>query len=1475
MVPRIWKLISNKALRLAPATVLMTVAILAILVVAGLAVVVDWPQYQRDSHHIGALKVANNSIAPILPANLIWSLQTGGAVRSTTAYVPQEGMTTLELAGISASIAAGDTILTVNDPAPDLNIGDPLFIGDPMLLNSGEYLGPILAITRSATQAVVTVRNAPENAYTLQPLHVSLYRQDQLKTAFNHLPVADADTLTVKNPERFLVGDLIMVLDDDPVNNEIGTIKSITGAMITLDSTLQKDHPLNAVITAGLPAAPITGGMLYVGSDDNYLYAVNPLNGNVCWKSNADYRLGAVRGAPLIDSARGRVYAVSNSGRIFAFSFSGEMLWSYPDVNIPALGQIDSAAVLDGDGNIYFAANEGAKDINGKVTPATIYSLSPAGTLNNSQLLPTDYQPGGVAIYQLDDADAATFRVLLSTSFTHTAFSTAAAVATSDTIVLDNVGPDTGRYYTAGDVVKVVAANAGSGSYFTVAEVQTGAIRLTQQLGIDLPINSQVTISKGTLYSLHADLAAATMLTYPTGAAQAAPIVGADGMIYLGDTSADVVQQKTIGLLHAIHEENNVLVVKDGWLPPHTAAPILHPAVVNTTGTRVIVGDSPATGAGTLYVYAADGPPADPREFPALLHSMTLDGALSGPLTFDDNGKVLANSKKGTAYCFDTEANLFVELWHWNSKTDGGMPAAFPLRTAATLAGSLVLLGSDDGRVYALGTDVPMAPGGKEQLLPLPSAKWPFYHRDGRRQGSVMNDLLTFEPGAFQPTLRWFNSHAQPLYSSPVVSSNTPDGQARVYVASEDGRIYGYNAANGTPLSAGGWSHLVGVQLQSGWLDLPNSGPIRATPAVDANGNIAVGSVDGHFYLHNSNGSLLADSWTVGAEEKSLFGDFSPSPVIGKDGTIYAVTSNSIDTNGLYSGVGMLGTTATLNDGVPENGYVTLTQPGKLIYSVTDTARTLAISRIRIYTRDQGTLHIYKLASDDGSTEDKLPIYSQAFKASATASYHDIDITIEAQKIEWVNESAEGQIAAFEIFTTGSLLAVDLSGKFYDASLPAPQPALNPAAPTVVAPYLNIDSVEARFASPTWIKSVAITTANAYKIYLIDANGVTHNDWASIAAKTSSATDTISIERLVTAIGWTKTDAAAARLEGFSALRRDLSNCSHIYAFQADGSIKWSYPPAGEELAPIVASPMVVYSGADDIIYVVTSGGTALAVKYDEIALTPEVLWKKELFTPVVASPIAVDSWPGGPDEDVVMQHFIAIVDTLGAVHLIQLDGTTQRDEWQVSAPCSNALAVTAQGSAYLITDLGDIYRLEFDPIAAQKVTLLRSLQSSVYSSPVIDSTGRVYFGTDSGSLYCLDAGAETVNWIYTPQRGTISATLTGAVNSDASLPFAMQVSQTAGLRVGDPLWISHADGSAMESLGLIVSLTPPANPTSKLRSPGPDFDALGQLRSFALLDDLSASIAIGDTVHDAICHSWSTGGYRGENCAYQSQSDN
>ena len=121
--------------------------------------------------------------------------------------------------------------------------------------------------------------------------------------------------------------------------------------------------------TVDSSAAIGADGTVYVGSNDNYLYAIHPVDdgaidgGTVKWQFESD---GSIWSSPTIDQD-GNLYFGTSEGTLFSLTPGGWERWRFDDT----AGVIQGAVAIGMDGRIYFSSRDGY-----------LYALHPDGSLD-------------------------------------------------------------------------------------------------------------------------------------------------------------------------------------------------------------------------------------------------------------------------------------------------------------------------------------------------------------------------------------------------------------------------------------------------------------------------------------------------------------------------------------------------------------------------------------------------------------------------------------------------------------------------------------------------------------------------------------------------------------------------------------------------------------------------------------------------------------------------------------------------------------------------------------------------------------------------------------------------------------------------------------------------------------------------------------------------------------------------------------
>lgn len=206
------------------------------------------------------------------------------------------------------------------------------------------------------------------------------------------------------------------------------------------------------------------------------------------------------------------------------------------------------------------------------------------------------------------------------------------------------------------------------------------------------------------------------------------------------------------------------------------------------------------------------------------------------------------------------------------------------------------------------------------------------------------------------------------------------------------------------------------------------------------------------------------------------------------------------------------------------------------------------------------------------------------------------------------------------------------------------------------------------------------------------------------------------------------------------------SEDNSLYAFNPDGSKKWSYP-AGE---PFVDTAPAV--GADGTVYAGPAGGSLYA-------LTPAGALKWSFA-------IAEDSSSGGENSiacspTVGADGTIYVKDAENTLYAINPNGT---QKWTATVPGGGYAApvIAADGTIYEGCDAGGgagtMYAFNAD--GSTKWTF--AAQGPIYTAAAIDGSGNIYFGTLGGAVYAVSPGGQQL-WTYTAANSISSSPVIGA----------------------------------------------------------------------------------------------------------------
>jgi outer membrane protein assembly factor BamB len=245
----------------------------------------------------------------------------------------------------------------------------------------------------------------------------------------------------------------------------------------------------------------VANGLVYIGSNDGYLYALDATTGALKWKRNVG---GVDYSSPAV--ANGIVYVGSMAGKIYAFNAStGAIKWRYPASGALVYNVEGSPTVLNGvvyigadDGNVYaLDATTGTKLWSFLTTAG--YQMWSAPALSNGTLF---VGSGDNNLYAIDTATHAE----LWASQTGNSVLSSPAIANGwvffgsydDYFYAQHDDEQARLNYSTGSQILSSAAFANGNVYFGSAD---GNLRSLSVVHFNLNLNWAYAIGGGAIYS--------------------------------------------------------------------------------------------------------------------------------------------------------------------------------------------------------------------------------------------------------------------------------------------------------------------------------------------------------------------------------------------------------------------------------------------------------------------------------------------------------------------------------------------------------------------------------------------------------------------------------------------------------------------------------------------------------------------------------------------------------------------------------------------------------------------------------------------------------------------------------------------------------------------------------------------------------------------------------------------------------------
>lgn len=247
-------------------------------------------------------------------------------------------------------------------------------------------------------------------------------------------------------------------------------------------------------------------GTVYVGSENQKLYAINP-DGTLKWMYPTN---GGITSSPAIGQ-NGTVYVGSRDQRLYAINPNGTLSWVYTTT-----GEIYASPAIGQDGTLYVGSADGY-----------LYAINPTGTLKCRY-----YTGGGTPAIGLDGTiyNGGAFDGMLYALDPTCALKWTSVPAANVIGATPVVSPDgTAVYYGAEDGY-LYAINTISGALKWKSPFTHGGVRSSPAIGSDGTI--YVSTMYGNLWALNPADGSLKWSNYTSLEASASPAVGADGAIY-------------------------------------------------------------------------------------------------------------------------------------------------------------------------------------------------------------------------------------------------------------------------------------------------------------------------------------------------------------------------------------------------------------------------------------------------------------------------------------------------------------------------------------------------------------------------------------------------------------------------------------------------------------------------------------------------------------------------------------------------------------------------------------------------------------------------------------------------------------------------------------------------------------------------------------------------------------------------------
>ena len=345
-------------------------------------------------------------------------------------------------------------------------------------------------------------------------------------------PGGDSEPNTTYNPDAntgeqvFISGEMSWEVSLMPGIGPDGTIyvgtqnyyyDSVLVALNQDGSVQWKSADVGGSVQTAPVYSSVGGGRLYLGSNDNRLYALDSDDGSLIWS----YELGGrLKTCMLAEGADGEIYVGAEDGYFYAINPDGSLKWKFAEEDEGHFSGY--SPVVDDLGTVYISSSLG-----------NLYAINPADGIKKWKFSNDGYgMPGQMAV--TDDggiyinASYGLFSLDASTGEKTLVYSLGTLISDPDFRTDPVIGED-GTVYMGADNERLYAIDPSAGTEKWSFALDDDPYSPT--VGSDGTI---YVTTHGSLYAVNPDGTEKWKLETETGGSTGPPVIADDGVIYMG-----------------------------------------------------------------------------------------------------------------------------------------------------------------------------------------------------------------------------------------------------------------------------------------------------------------------------------------------------------------------------------------------------------------------------------------------------------------------------------------------------------------------------------------------------------------------------------------------------------------------------------------------------------------------------------------------------------------------------------------------------------------------------------------------------------------------------------------------------------------------------------------------------------------------------------------------------------------------------